>query len=226
MIKKFLLLTFCILSYPYYSVSPWPLSDSRILLDSSVFNRDYRASITDYSTFKLNFEHNNINKFDNLFKNIKKTSICKVISRNSKRDYTVYKDSLDSRLTKIEYRANKKLQKYKPLYKIIYKLQLMTTIRFKSLLIIFIFLRTISSLYNNINDIVSIINLIDEKDIKDIKKVLELLSFINFINIFNIVTFLELYDITENLELINKKLLLYKKYVRLYKKDCFMINYI
>ena len=81
-------------------------------------------------------------------------------------------------------------------------------------------------LYNNINDIVSIINLIDEKDIKDIKKVLELLSFINFINIFNIVTFLELYDITENLDLINKKLLLYKKYVRLYKKDCFIINYI
>ena len=36
-------------------------------------------------------------------------------------------------------RANKKLQKYKPLYKIIYKLQLMTTIRFKSLLFIFIF---------------------------------------------------------------------------------------
>ena len=226
MIKRFLLLTLCILSYPYYSVSQWPLADSRILLDCSVFNRDSIASITDSSTFKLNFEHNNINKFHNLFKNIKKTSICKVISINSKRDYTVYKDSLDSKLTKIESRANKKLQKYKPLYKIIYKLQLMTTIRFKSLLIIFIFLRTVSSLYNNINDIVSIINLIDEKDIKDIKKVLELLSFINFINIFNIVTFLELYDITEHLELINKKLLLYKKYVRLYKKDCFMINYI
>ena len=219
MIKRFLLLTLCILSYPYYSVSSW--------VDSSIF--------------KLNFEHNNINKFHNLFKNIKKTSICTlssrdsrvsllanctVISRNSKRDYTIYKDSRDSRLTKIESRANKKLQKYKPLYKIIYKLQLMTTIRFKSLLIIFIFLRTVSSLYNNINDIVSIVNLIDDKDIKDIKKVLELLSFINFINIFNIVTFLELYDITENLDLINKKLLLYKKYVRLYKKDCFMINYI
>jgi hypothetical protein len=190
MVKKFLLLTFCILSYPYCS------------------------------TFKLNVEHNNINKFHNLFKNIKKTSICRVSERDSRAS------KIDSKLTKIEFRANKKLKKYKPLYKIIYKLQLMTTIRFKSLLIIFIFLRTISSLYNNINDIVSIINLIDEKDIKDIKKVLELLSFINFINIFNIVTFLELYDITEHLGLINKKILLYKKYVRLYKKDCFMINYI
>ena len=210
MVKKFLLLTFCILSF-------------------------LRCSYC--STFKLNFEHNNINNFHNLFKNIKKKSICTVSSRDSRdslfanctvssRDSRVYKDSLNSRLNKIEFRANKKLKKYKPLYKIIYKLQLMTTIRFKSLLIIFIFLRTISSLYNNINDIVSIINLIDEKDIKDIKKVLELLSFINFINIFNIVTFLELYDITENLDLINKKILLYKKYVRLYKKDCFMINYI
>jgi hypothetical protein len=119
-----------------------------------------------------------------------------------------------------------KLEKYKPFYKIIYQLQLVTNIRFKSLLIIFIFLRTISSLYNNINDIVYIINIIDEKDIKDVKRILELLSFINFINIFNIVTFLELYDITEYIELINKKLLLYKKYVRLYKKDCFMIKYI
>ena len=219
MVKKFLLLTFCILSF-------------------------LRCSYC--STFKLNFEHNNINNFHNLFKNIKKKSICTVSSRDSRdslfanctvssrdsRDSlfanctVLSKDSLNSKLTKIESRANKKLQKYKPLYKIIYKLQLMTTIRFKSLLIIFIFLRTISSLYNNINDIVSIINLIDEKDIKDIKKVLELLSFINFINIFNIVTFLELYDITENLDLINKKLLLYKKYVRLYKKDCFIINYI
>ena len=204
MVKKFLLLTFCILSF-------------------------LRCSYC--STFKLNFEHNNINNFHNLFKNIKKKSICTVSSRDSRDSLfanctVLSKDSLNSKLTKIESRANKKLQKYKPLYKIIYKLQLMTTIRFKSLLIIFIFLRTVSSLYNNINDIVSIINLIDEKDIKDIKKVLELLSFINFINIFNIVTFLELYDITEHLELINKKLLLYKKYVRLYKKDCFMINYI
>jgi hypothetical protein len=119
-----------------------------------------------------------------------------------------------------------KLEKYKPFYKIIYQLQLVTNIRFKSLLIIFIFLRTISSLYNNINDIVYIINIIDEKDIKDVKRILELLSFINFINIFNIVTFLELYDIPEYIKLINKKLLLYKKYVRLYKKDCFMIKYI
>lgn len=205
MIKKFLLLTFCILSCSRCSYS-----------------------LGDCSTFKLNFEHNNINKFDNLFKNIKKTSICTVSSRDCRVSLTCCSNNPKnySRLNKIESRANKKLQKYKPLYKIIYKLQLITTIRFKSLLIIFIFLRTISSLYNNINDIVSIINLIDEKDIKDIKKVLELLSFINFINIFNIVTFLELYDITEHLELINKKLLLYKKYVRLYKKDCFIINYI
>jgi hypothetical protein len=179
------------------------------------------------TTFKLNFEHNNI----------KKTSICTVSPWTDSRyplrvcTYSITgsrvrpNTSILNACTK-NSRANKKLQKYKPLYKIIYKLQLMTTIRFKSLLIIFIFLRTISSLYNNINDIVSIINLIDEKDIKDIKKVLELLSFINFINIFNIVTFFELYDIIEHIELINKKLLLYKKYVRLYKKDCFMINYI
>ena len=209
MIKKFLLLTFCILSYSYSIVSITECSDS-LQTNSrytsrvcSVLERDSRYPLRVCSTFKLNFEHNNI----------KKTSI------------QVCKKSIVNTCTK-NSRANKKLQKYKPLYKIIYKLQLITTIRFKSLLIIFIFLRTISSLYNNINDIVSIINLIDEKDIKDIKKVLELLSFINFINIFNIVTFFELYDITEHLELINKKLLLYKKYVRLYKKDCFMINYI
>jgi hypothetical protein len=169
----------------------------------------FLLTLSHCSTFKLNFDHNSINKFNNIKKI--STQVCKTSFVNA-----CIKDS----------RGNKKLQKYKPLYKIIYKLQLMTTIRFKSLLIIFIFLRTISSLYNNINDIVSIINIIDEKDIKDIKKVLELLSFINFINIFNIVTFFELYDIIEHIELINKKLLLYKKYVRLYKKDCFMINYI
>ena len=157
-------------------------------------------------TFKLNFEHNSIQKFDNLFKNIKKTSNCI--------------------LNKVSKNASIKLEKYKPFYKIIYQLQLATTIRFKSLLIIFIFLRTVYSLYNNINDVVYIINMIDEKDIKDVKKVLELLSFINFINIFNIVTFLELYDIPEHIELINKKSILYKKYLRLYKKDCFMIKYI
>jgi energy-coupling factor transporter transmembrane protein EcfT len=122
--------------------------------------------------------------------------------------------------------TSKKLQKYKPFYKIIYQLQLATTIRFKSLLIIFIFLRTVYSLYNNINDVVYIINIIDEKDIKEVKKVLELLSFINFINIFNIVTFLELYDIPEHIKLINKKSILYRKYLKLYKKDCFMIKYI
>jgi hypothetical protein len=126
-----------------------------------------------------------------------------------------------------------KLQKYKSLYKIIYQLQLATTIRFKSLLIIFIFLRTVYSLYNNINDVVFIINIIDEKDTKEVKKVLELLSFINVINIFNIITFLELYDIyghvqfpLETIQLINKKSLLYRKYLKLYKKDCFMIKYI
>jgi len=217
MIKKFLLLTFCILSYSYEN-SRASITDCSNSLQAttryplqvySLSERDSKYSLRVSSTFKLNFEHNSINKFDNIKKistRVCKTNILNACTKNS--------------------RANKKLQKYKPLYKIIYKLQLMTTIRFKSLLIIFIFLRTISSLYNNINDIVSIINLIDEKDIKDIKKVLELLSFINFINIFNIVTFFELYDIIEHIELINKKLLLYKKYVRLYKKDCFMINYI
>jgi len=139
----------------------------------------------------------------------------------------------DCSSNKVSKNASIKLEKYKPFYKIIYQLQLATTIRFKSLLIIFIFLRTVYSLYNNINDVVYIINMIDEKDIKDVKKVLELLSFINFINIFNIVTFLELYDIPEHLqfpketlELINKKSILYKKYLKLYKKDCFMIKYI
>jgi hypothetical protein len=176
MIKRFLLITLCILSAPFCS------------------------------TFKPNFEHNSIQKFDNLFKNIKKTSNC--ILNKASEDTSI------------------KLQKYKPFYKIIYQLQLATTIRFKSLLIIFIFLRTAYSLYNNINDVVYIINIIDEKDIKEVKRVLELLSFINFVNIFNIVTFLELYDISEHLELINKKSIVYKKYLKLYKKDCFMIKYI
>jgi len=182
MIKNFLLFTLCILSAPFCS------------------------------TFKPNFEHNSIKKFDNLFK---KTSNCKA---------SLYMTDCSS--NKASKNTSIKLEKYKPFYKIIYQLQLVTNIRFKSLLIIFIFLRTISSLYNNINDIVYIINIIDEKDIKDVKRILELLSFINFINIFNIVTFLELYDIPEYIKLINKKLLLYKKYVRLYKKDCFMIKYI
>jgi hypothetical protein len=207
------------------------------------------------STFKLNFDHNSINKFDNLFKNIKKTLICTVSparagckinidnSRVSDRDCTVSEG--DSRAcliktdcTPIEASKNAsfdtsiKLQKYKPLYKIIYQLQLSTTIRFKSLLIIFIFLRTVYSLYNNMNDVVFLINIIDEKDIKEVKKGLELLSFINVINIFNIITFLELYDISGHVEplygtvqLINKKSLLYRKYLKLYKKDCFMIKY-
>jgi len=190
MIKRFLLLSLCILSAPFCS------------------------------TFKSNNEHNSIKTFNNLFKNIKKTSNC--LSNKASFDTSI------------------KLQKYKPLYKIIYQLQTVTTIRFKSLLIVFIFLRTVYSLYNNINDVVYIINIIDEKDIKEVKRVLELLSFINFVNIFNIVTFLELYDIQEHIQslsetleahkgpmyLINKKSLLYKKYLRLYKKDCFMIKYI
>jgi hypothetical protein len=176
MIKRFLLLSLCILSAPFCS------------------------------TFKSNNEHNSIKTFDNLFKNIKKTSNC--LSN------------------KASFDASIKLQKYKPLYKIIYQLQTVTTIRFKSLLIVFIFLRTVYSLYNNINDVVYIINIIDDKDIKEVKRVLELLSFINFVNIFNIVTFLELYDISEHLELINKKSIVYKKYLKLYKKDCFMIKYI
>jgi hypothetical protein len=185
MIKRFLLLSLCILSAPFCS------------------------------TFKPNIEHNSIKTFDNLFKNIKKTSKCRV---------SPYRTGCTS--NKVSFDTSKKLQKYKPFYKIIYQLQLATTIRFKLLLIIFIFLRTIYSLYNNINDVVYIINMIDEKDIKEVKKVLELLSFINFINIFNIVTFLELYDIPEHLELINKKSILYRKYLKLYKKDCFMIKYI
>lgn len=186
------------------------------------------------STFKLNFDHNSINKFDNLFKNIKKTLICAVSTERA--GCTIKKNNLrvsDRNYTQIE--ASKKLQKYKPFYKIIYQLQLATTIRFKSLLIVFIFLRMVYSLYNNINEVVYFINMIDEKDIKDVKKVLEMLSFINFINIFNIITFLELYDIFEHiqlddlnktLELINKKSILYKKYLKLYKKDCFMIKYL
>ena len=185
MIKRFLLFTLCILYVPFCS------------------------------TFKPNFEHNSIKKFDNLFKNIKKTSNC-----------TASPYMIDCSSNKVSKNASIKLQKYKPFYKIIYQLQLATTIRFKSLLIIFIFLRTIHSLYNNINDIIYIINIIDEKDIKEVKKVLELLNFINFINIFNIDMLLELYDVPEHIELINKKLILYKKYLRLYKKDCFMIKYI
>ena len=199
MIKRFLLFTICILTVPFSL------------------------------TFKPNFKHNSIKTFDNLFKNIKKTS------------NTFRTDCSSNKASKnVSFDTSKILQKYKPFYKIIYQLQLATTIRFKSLLIIFIFLRTIYSLYNNINDVVYIINIIDEKDIKEVKKVLELLSFINFINIFNIVTFLELYDIQEHIQslsetleahkgpmyLINKKSLLYKKYLRLYKKDCFMIKYI
>ena len=192
------------------------------------------------STFKLNFDHNSINKFDNLFKNIKKTLICAVSTERA--GCTIKKNNLrvsDRNYTQIEASKNAsfdtsiKLQKYKPLYKIIYQLQLATTIRFKSLLIIFIFLRTVYSLYNNMNDVVFIINIIDEKDTKEVKKVLELLSFINVINIFNIVTFLELYDISGHVEplyghvqLINKKSLLYRKYLKLYKKDCFMIKYL
>ena len=168
------------------------------------------------STFKPNFEHNSINKIGNLSKQ-KCVLINNLFKKKLLKDCTSNKAFEDT---------SKKLQKYKPLYKIIYQLQLVTTIRFKLLLIVFIFLRTVYSLYNNINDVVYIINIIDEKDIKDVKKVLELLSFINFINIFNIVTFLELYDIPEHVKLINKKSLLYKKYLRLYKKNCFMIKYI
>jgi hypothetical protein len=118
------------------------------------------------------------------------------------------------------------LQKYKPFYKIIYKLELVTTIRFKTLVIIFILLRTIYSLYSNISDIVNIISMIDEKDIKEVNKILQLLNFINLINIFNIITFLELYEKSETIQFINKKSLLYKKYIKLYKKDCFIIKYI
>jgi hypothetical protein len=139
----------------------------------------------------------------------------------------------DCSSNKASKHASIKLEKYKPFYKIIYQLQLATTIRFKSLLIIFIFLRTVYSLYNNINDVVYIINMIDEKDIKEVNKILHLLNFINIINIFNIITFLEFYELSEHLqfpketqELINKKSLLYKKYLKLYKKDCFMIKYI
>jgi hypothetical protein len=168
------------------------------------------------STFKPNFEHNSIKKIGNLSKP-NCILINNLLKKKSLRGCTSNKASEDISI---------KLQKYKPFYKRIYQLQLATSIRFKSLLIVFIFLRTVYSLYNNINDIVSIINIIDEKDIKDVKKILDLLSFINVINIFNIVTFLELYDISEYVHLINKKSLIYKKYLRLYKKDCFMIKYI
>lgn len=119
-----------------------------------------------------------------------------------------------------------KLDKYKPLYKIIYKLELVSTIKFKTLVVIFIFLRTVYSFYNNINEIVYIINIIDEKDIKEINKILHLLNFINIINIFNIITFLEFYELVDQIIFINKKSILYKKYFKLYKKDCFIINYI
>jgi hypothetical protein len=181
------------------------------------------------STFKPNFEHNSIKKIGHLLKqncvlidNLLKKKTLKdcTFSEGNSRDFEASNKDKASEDTSL------KLQKYKPFYKSIYQLQLATTIRFKSLLIVFIFLRTVYSLYNNINDIIYIINIIDEKDIKDIKKILDLLSFINFINIFNIFTFLELYDITEHIELINKKTLIYKKYLRLYKKDCFMIKYI
>jgi hypothetical protein len=67
-----------------------------------------------------------------------------------------------------------KLKKYKPLYKILYKFESVTTIRFRSILIILIFLRSIYSVYNNVNDVVNIINIIDEKDIQQINNILDL----------------------------------------------------
>lgn len=139
-------------------------------------------------------------------------------------------NNINKLLFKSNFNNNKnitvKLQKYKPLYKIIYKLELITTIRFKLLVIIFIFFRSVYSFYNNINDIVNIISIIDEDDIKEINKILHLLNFINIINIFNIITFLEFYELSEHIIFINKKTILYKKYLKLYNKDCFIINYI
>jgi hypothetical protein len=119
-----------------------------------------------------------------------------------------------------------KLKKYKPLYKILYKFESLTTIRFRSILVILILLRSIYSVYNNVNDVVSIINLIDEKDIQEINKILDFLNFINIINIFNIITLLELYDLSDHIIFLNKKSIFLKKYLRLYKKDCFIIKYL
>jgi len=150
------------------------------------------------------FNNNNVNKLSNL----------------PKINKLLFKNKLDISNNNISVKINK----YKPLYKIIYKFKYATTIRFKSILITLIFLRSLYSVYNNVNDIVNIINLIDKKDIQEIEKILNFLNFINIINIFNIITLLELYDLSDNIIFVQKKLIFFQKYVRLYKKDCFIIK--
>lgn len=164
------------------------------------------------SAFIPNFNINTIHKLYNL---PKQNNILININKH------FFKPKLDT--TK---NVSTQLQKYKPLYKILYKLELLTTIRFKTCIVIFLFLRTIYSIYNNISDIVNVISMIDEKDIKEVDKILQVLNFINIINIFNIFTLLELYEKTEYIHFINKKLILYIKYLKFYKKDCFIIKYI
>ena len=175
---------------------------NRLLLSILLFS----TSLWSVLGFIPNFDNKNINKLHNL----------------PKINKLLFKTKLDVTNNNISV----KLKKYKPLYKILYKFESLTTIRFRSILVILIVLRSIYSVYNNVNDVVSIINLIDEKDSQEINKILNFLNFINIINIFNIITLLELYDLSDHIIFLNKKSIFLKKYLRLYKKDCFIIKYL
>jgi hypothetical protein len=122
----------------------------------------------------------------------------------------------------------KQINKYKPLYKILFKISLIKSIRFKSIILILILIRNIYTIYNNISELIYFINIFDNQDFKEIKNFIDLLSFINLINIFYIFTILEIYDNVDHtkINIINKKILLYVKYIKLYNKDCLFIKYI
>lgn len=118
--------------------------------------------------------------------------------------------------------------RYRPIYKTIFKTELLKTIKFKTFMITFLIIRFIYSVYSNFSDIICILYFLDYKDTKDIKHIIDIFNFINMLNLFNIFTFLEVYDTLEYFDIsetmLYKKILIYMKYIKKYQKDCFIIN--
>lgn len=119
--------------------------------------------------------------------------------------------------------------RYRPIYKTIFKTELLKTIKFKTFMITFLIIRFIYSVYSNFSDIICVLDFLDCKDTKDIKHIINIFNFINMLNVFNIFTFFEAYDILEYFDIsetiLSKKILIYMKYIKKYQKDCFIINY-
>ena len=132
-------------------------------------------------------------------------------------------------------KQNVNLKKYKAIYKTLFNLPYiksnLKTIKFKTIIINFIMVKMVYSIYNNCSDMICVLELFNKSnDVEDIKHLLEILNFINVVNVFNIFTYLEIYDhykhFSDNNPYINKKVSLYRKYIKIYLKDCFIRKYI